>query len=79
MQWTDVLGLKGNPADGVPGVKGIGPVAARKLLVQHGSLDALIAAAPQVAACDCSSWNCQRFMRWPPCVRGLLLCGRLRC
>lgn len=58
MQWTDVLALKGNLAHGVPGVKGISHVTAQKLLAKHGSLEALIAAAAEVSACDCPASNC---------------------
>ncbi len=37
--------MRGDPSDGLPGVAGIGPVRASKLLSEHGSLDAILAAA----------------------------------
>jgi DNA polymerase I len=45
-QLGDVLALMGDSADNVPGVPGIGPKTATKLLVEFGSLDAVLAAAP---------------------------------
>ena len=39
----DALGLMGDTADNVPGVRGIGEKTARKLLEQYGSLDGLYA------------------------------------
>ena len=44
-QIIDYLMLVGDSSDGIPGVPGIGPKTAVKLLAEHGSLDALIAAA----------------------------------
>ena len=42
----DVLGLMGDSADNVPGVTGVGPKTAAKLIVEHGSLEGVLAAAP---------------------------------
>lgn len=42
----DVLALMGDSADNVPGVAGVGPKTATKLILEHGSLDAVLAAAP---------------------------------
>ena len=39
----DALGLMGDTADNVPGVRGIGPKTARTLLEKYGSLDAIYA------------------------------------
>ena len=44
----DVLGLAGDSSDNIPGVPGIGPKTAAKLLGEHGTLDALLEAADQV-------------------------------
>ena len=41
----DILALMGDSADNVPGVPGIGPKTATKLIVEHGDLDAVLAAA----------------------------------
>ncbi len=42
----DVLALMGDAVDNVPGVPGIGPKTASKLILEHGDLDAVLAAAP---------------------------------
>ena len=39
------IALRGDPSDGLPGARGIGEKTARDLLDEHGSLDALLAAA----------------------------------
>jgi len=44
-QVVDVLALMGDAIDNVKGVPGIGEKGARELIAQHGSLDALLAAA----------------------------------
>ena len=49
-QVVDVLALMGDAVDNVKGVPGIGEKGARELIAQHGSLDALLAAAPEPAA-----------------------------
>lgn len=43
-QIADYKGLRGDPADNIPGVKGIGEKTAISLLLRHGSLEALYAA-----------------------------------
>jgi DNA polymerase-1 len=48
-QIVEYLALIGDTSDNIPGVKGVGPKTAAKWLEQYGSLDALLAAAPQVA------------------------------
>ncbi len=43
--YRDFATLRGDPSDGLPGVKGIGEKLASALLARYGSLDAIIAAA----------------------------------
>src|SRR5258708_1535979 len=45
---VDVLALMGDTIDNIKGVPGIGEKGARELIVQYGSLDSLIAHAPEV-------------------------------
>ncbi|ODT92040.1 MAG: DNA polymerase I [Sphingobium sp. SCN 64-10] len=45
-QLGDVLALMGDAVDNVPGVPGIGPKTASKLILEYGTLDAVLAAAP---------------------------------
>ena len=42
----DVLALMGDAVDNVPGVPGVGPKTAAKLIQEHGDLDSVLAAAP---------------------------------
>ncbi|KQT34947.1 DNA polymerase I [Sphingomonas sp. Leaf412] len=42
----DVLALMGDSVDNVPGVTGVGPKTASKLILEHGDLEAVLAAAP---------------------------------
>ena len=46
----DVLALMGDSVDNVPGIRGIGPKTATKLIQEHGSLEAVLAAAPAMKA-----------------------------
>ena len=48
-QVVDVLALMGDSIDNIKGVPGIGEKGARELIAAHGSLDALLAAAPTIA------------------------------
>jgi DNA polymerase-1 len=45
-QIVEYLALIGDTSDNIPGVKGVGPKTAAKWLQEHGSLDALVEAAP---------------------------------
>jgi DNA polymerase-1 len=47
-QTVDVLALMGDAADNIPGVPGIGPKTATKLIAEYGSLDNLLAHADEV-------------------------------
>ena len=44
-QYVDFSVLRGDPSDGLPGVKGIGEKSASQLVQAHGSLDGMVAAA----------------------------------
>ncbi len=44
-QVPDFIALRGDPADGLPGAKGVGPKKAAELLREHGSLEAILDAA----------------------------------
>ncbi len=41
----DFIALRGDPADGLPGAKGVGPKTAAELLRRHGSLETILANA----------------------------------
>ncbi|MDX1383712.1 MAG: DNA polymerase, partial [Thermoanaerobaculia bacterium] len=45
---VDVLALMGDSVDNVPGVPGIGEKGAKKLIQEHGSVEALIEKAPEL-------------------------------
>ena len=47
-QVVDYLGLKGDTSDNIPGVPGVGEKTAAKLIAEHGTLDAVLAAAPDI-------------------------------
>ena len=47
-QIVDLLALMGDTVDNVPGVEKCGPKTAAKWLAEYGSLDGVIAAAPQI-------------------------------
>jgi 5'-3' exonuclease len=43
-QVTDLIALRGDPSDKLPGARGIGPKKAAELLAQYGTLEAVLAA-----------------------------------
>ena len=45
----DLLGLMGDSSDNIPGIKGVGEKTAVKFLKTYGSLEGLLAAAPDIA------------------------------
>jgi DNA polymerase-1 len=47
-QLGDVLALMGDAVDNVPGIRGVGPKTASKLIVEHGDLESVLAAAPSM-------------------------------
>ena len=49
-QYIDVLGLAGDSSDNIPGVKGVGPKTAIKLVAEFGSIDNLYQNLDQVAS-----------------------------
>src|SRR6201996_5503624 len=44
----DFIALRGDPSDGLPGAKGVGPKTAAELLREHGSLEAVLDAAIRI-------------------------------
>lgn len=50
LQVIDVLALCGDSADNVPGVQGIGPVSASKLLAKYGTVEAIYAHIDELTA-----------------------------
>ena len=45
---AEVLALMGDSVDNVPGVPGVGPKTAARLVMEHGDIEGVLAAAPQV-------------------------------
>ena len=49
-QIPDLIALRGDPSDGIPGAKGIGEKGAAQILEEFGSLEAVLAAAEDAAS-----------------------------
>ena len=62
--------LRGDPSDGLPGLKGVGAVAAASMVREHGSIEALIAAG---RLSDANRDYLTRAMRVVPPVQDLAL------
>ncbi|MDZ4102666.1 MAG: DNA polymerase I [Hydrogenophaga sp.] len=62
--------LVGDPVDNVPGVQGVGPKTAVKLLQEHGSVDALMANADQIKGAV--GEKLRKALDWLPTGRQLL-------
>jgi DNA polymerase-1 len=67
---VDYLALIGDSVDNVPGVDKVGPKTAVKWLVEHGSLDAVIAAAPTIKGVV--GENLRKALDWLPQGRRLV-------
>lgn len=55
--YVELALLRGDPSDGLPGVPGIGEKTAATLLSQHGSLEAILAAAGDTGSSMSKSWR----------------------
>ncbi len=51
-QVPDFIALRGDPSDRIPGARGVGAKTAASLLLEHGTLDALLAAGRFAAEAD---------------------------
>ncbi|HWB70520.1 MAG TPA: 5'-3' exonuclease H3TH domain-containing protein, partial [Solirubrobacterales bacterium] len=47
-QVPDFIALRGDPSDGLPGARGVGPKTAAALLREHGDLEGLLGAAAEI-------------------------------
>ncbi len=61
---VDYLALIGDSVDNVPGVEKVGPKTAAKWIAEHGSLDAVIAAAPTIKGVV--GENLRKALEWLP-------------
>jgi DNA polymerase I len=67
---VDYLALVGDAVDNVPGVEKVGPKTAVKWLAEHGSLDAVVAAADQIGGAV--GENLRRALDWLPMAKKLV-------
>jgi DNA polymerase-1 len=73
-QIVDYLALTGDAVDNVPGVDKVGPKTAAKWIQQYGSLDAVMAHAPEIAGVV--GENLRKALDWLPKGRSLLIVKR---
>jgi DNA polymerase I len=73
-QIVDYLALTGDAVDNVPGVDKVGPKTAAKWIQQYGSLDAVMAHAPEIAGVV--GENLRKALDWLPKGRSLLTVKR---
>ena len=67
-QVTDLIALRGDPSDNIPGARGIGPKTAAELLRRYGDLDGVIAHAAELTprqrlAVEGSASDLRRYLR----------------
>ena len=67
---VDYLTLVGDAVDNVPGVEKVGPKTAVKWLAEHGSLDAVVAAADKIGGTV--GENLRKALPWLPMARKLV-------
>jgi DNA polymerase-1 len=67
---VDLLALTGDTVDNVPGVDKVGPKTAAKWIAEHGSLDAVIEAAPDIKGV--AGENLRKALDWLPTGRRLV-------
>ena len=67
---VDYLTLMGDAVDNVPGVEKVGPKTAAKWIAEHGSLDAVMAAADSIKGV--AGENLRRALDWLPTGRRLV-------
>jgi len=67
---VDWLALVGDSVDNVPGVAKVGPKTAVRWLTEHGSLDAVVAAAPGIGGVV--GENLRKALDWLPTARQLV-------
>jgi DNA polymerase-1 len=67
---VDYLTLVGDTVDNIPGVEKVGPKTAAKWLAEHGSLDAVVAAAETISGVV--GQNLRKALDWLPTARELV-------
>jgi DNA polymerase I len=71
---VDYLALIGDAIDNIPGVDKVGPKTACRWIVQYGSLEGVIAHAPEIGGL--AGENLRRVLDWLPQARSLLTVRR---